>query len=108
MKMSVLLRQPPKKGQFVTLVITDIEGSTSLWDSKPREMNEALATHDALLRSLMRTHHGYDLPCSMNGGEAGMGFTFSIELDPNNSGVRGSTGIGTMGTGAPVSILTHL
>ena len=56
-----MLRQPPRPGQPVTIVITDIEGSTALWDQLPVEMNEALATHDMLLRSLMRKHHGYEL-----------------------------------------------
>jgi class 3 adenylate cyclase len=93
-KMTALLRQPPKKGQQVTLVITDIEGSTSLWDTMPRQMNEALATHDALLRSLMRTHHGYGIP-SMAVEPAS---AFSIELEPNYTGVRAST----CSAGAPV------
>jgi hypothetical protein len=87
LKMSALLRQPPSKGQQVTLVISDIEGSTSLWDAMPQQMNDALATHDTLLRSLMRTHHGYDIPRIA----VGLALALSIEFELNNSGVRVST-----------------
>ena len=34
----------------VALLFTDIEGSTRLWEARPREMGAALARHDALLR----------------------------------------------------------
>lgn len=54
----LLYRNPPKEGQDLTIVITDIEGSTSLWDRHAEEMNQALAVHDKLLRALMSKHHG--------------------------------------------------
>jgi class 3 adenylate cyclase len=33
----------------VTLLFTDIEGSTKLWEKSPRSMQVALTRHDALL-----------------------------------------------------------
>jgi class 3 adenylate cyclase len=33
----------------VTFLLTDIEGSTALWERLPEEMRETVARHDALL-----------------------------------------------------------
>ena len=35
---------------IVTLLFTDIEGSTEKWEQEPERMAHALAAHDALLR----------------------------------------------------------
>ncbi|MCP4867142.1 MAG: hypothetical protein GY898_00305 [Proteobacteria bacterium] len=45
----------------VTLVFTDIQGSTALWETMPRAMSEALAVHDALLRETLRDLDGYEV-----------------------------------------------
>src|SRR5262249_44075815 len=42
----------------VTFLFTDIEGSTSLWDSAPESMRAALERHDAILHSVIRAHGG--------------------------------------------------
>ncbi len=42
----------------VTFLFTDIEGSTSLWESAPEGMRAALERHDALLRRAIRAHGG--------------------------------------------------
>src|SRR5262245_13885783 len=42
----------------VTLLFTDIEGSTRRWESLPGEMAGALARHDALLRRAIERHGG--------------------------------------------------
>jgi predicted ATPase/class 3 adenylate cyclase/Tfp pilus assembly protein PilF len=42
-----------------TFLFTDIEGSTRLWEENQERMREALARHDALLRSTIETHHGH-------------------------------------------------
>ncbi len=42
----------------VTLLFTDIEGSTRLWESHPAAMRPALARHDALLRACIDAHGG--------------------------------------------------
>jgi len=43
----------------VTLLFTDIEGSTRLWETQQAAMRTALARHDALLRSAIRAHRGH-------------------------------------------------
>ena len=43
----------------VTLLFTDIEGSTRLWDAQPEAMRPALARHDALLRECIEKHQGH-------------------------------------------------
>jgi predicted ATPase/class 3 adenylate cyclase len=42
----------------VTLLFSDIEGSTKLWERVPNAMRAALAAHDALLRRIVETHKG--------------------------------------------------
>ncbi len=42
----------------VTLLFTDIEGSTRLWDRDHAAMAQALARHDALLREAVAAHGG--------------------------------------------------
>jgi len=46
-------------GGTVTFLFTDIEGSTRLWERHPAEMREALARHDAVLRSAIEAHGGH-------------------------------------------------
>lgn len=41
-----------------TFLITDIEGSTRLWEEHPESMPEALATHDGILRSVVEDRGG--------------------------------------------------
>lgn len=45
-------------GGTVTFLFTDIEGSTQLWEKYPEAMKQALARHDALLRSSITACHG--------------------------------------------------
>ena len=42
----------------MTLVLTDVEGSTELWEWNPDAMMEAQKLHDAILRSRLRHFHG--------------------------------------------------
>src|SRR5579871_6822528 len=42
----------------VTLLFTDIEGSTRLWEERPDAMRPALARHDALLRTTIEANNG--------------------------------------------------
>lgn len=44
--------------KVVTLLLTDIEGSTSLWEQNPEAMANALAHHDDILRHALEAHHG--------------------------------------------------
>jgi predicted ATPase/class 3 adenylate cyclase len=42
----------------VTFLLTDIEGSTPLWEKQPEAMKAALASHDAILRTAIEAWHG--------------------------------------------------
>eukprot|EP00899_Mesostigma_viride_P013259 jgi/Mesvir1/21934/Mv16716-RA.2 len=53
-------RSPPRKGDAITAVITDIEGSTELWEWNPEVMKKALAIHHAVLRALLPKYYGYE------------------------------------------------
>jgi len=43
----------------VTFLFTDVEGSTELWQEHPREMAQALARHDEIVRHAIEGHDGY-------------------------------------------------
>ncbi|MBA2783255.1 MAG: tetratricopeptide repeat protein [Rubrobacteraceae bacterium] len=45
-------------GGTVTLLFTDIEGSTRLWEEKPEAMRSALARHDEILKEAIEQHGG--------------------------------------------------
>ncbi|HEX4014043.1 MAG TPA: tetratricopeptide repeat protein [Candidatus Cybelea sp.] len=49
----------PRPTGTVTLLFTDIEGSTVRWEERREAMAEALARHDALLREAVEKHGGY-------------------------------------------------
>src|SRR5215475_6388377 len=42
----------------VTFLLTDIEGSTRLWEGHPDQMRAALVQHDAIVEVLTEQHHG--------------------------------------------------
>src|SRR6476646_3155111 len=42
----------------ITVLFTDIEGSTKLWEEQPDTMRLALARHDTLLRAAIETNGG--------------------------------------------------
>ena len=48
----------PAPALQVTLLFTDIEGSTALWERDATRMSQALALHDALARSSVESHGG--------------------------------------------------
>jgi class 3 adenylate cyclase len=43
----------------VTFLFTDIEGSTTLWENYPLQMQDALKCHDEILRATVVDHGGY-------------------------------------------------
>eukprot|EP00899_Mesostigma_viride_P020087 jgi/Mesvir1/2807/Mv13911-RA.2 len=53
-------RAPPRKGDCITAVVTDIEESTSLWEWNPAVMKRSLAIHHHVLRTLLPKYHGYE------------------------------------------------
>ena len=42
----------------VTLLFTDVEGSSRLWEEEPERMKPALAWHDAISRAAVESHRG--------------------------------------------------
>jgi class 3 adenylate cyclase/energy-coupling factor transporter ATP-binding protein EcfA2 len=53
----------------MTFCVSDIEGSTSLWESEPEAMAEALVRHDELIAGVMEAHGGRFLK-SMSEGDS--------------------------------------
>jgi len=49
---------PPLPSGTLTFLLTDIEGSTRLWQDAPDAMQIALARHDVILRQGIETHGG--------------------------------------------------
>ena len=45
----------------VTIVYTDVQGSTSLWESCPSAMKEAQDMHDIIMRQCYSDHKGYEI-----------------------------------------------
>jgi len=43
----------------VTFLLTDIEGSTKLWEEHPETMKSALRRHDDIVRRAIEAHDGY-------------------------------------------------
>lgn len=43
----------------VTFLVTDVEGSTALWERQTDAMSVALARHDALIRAAIVEHGGH-------------------------------------------------
>lgn len=57
---SLPLAEPPKEGQ-ITVVVTDLQSSTKLWQLCPEEMDTAQSMHDQLMRTLLQEHEGYEM-----------------------------------------------
>jgi predicted ATPase/class 3 adenylate cyclase/Tfp pilus assembly protein PilF len=62
---------------MVTFLLTDVVGSTRLWEERPDDMAAALADHDAHLAGVV-TRHGGELLKSRGEGDS----TFSVFDDP--------------------------
>lgn len=54
------LESPPEDG-IVTIVLTDVEHSTCLWEHSPEATREALALHDSIVRQTRERNHGYEI-----------------------------------------------
>ena len=52
---------PAGEGKPATLVLTDIEGSTELWEWDSDAMMEALNLHDRIIRSQLAQYCGYEV-----------------------------------------------
>jgi len=49
----------PLPSGTLTFLVTDIEGSTRLWEDAPEAMQIALARHDVILRQCIEMHRGH-------------------------------------------------
>ena len=56
-----------------TLLFTDIEGSTRLWETEPQRMSLALARHDAMARTAVEDHGGIVVKMTGDGFLAAFG-----------------------------------
>lgn len=45
----------------VTIIFTDVQGSTSLWEACPTDMKKALDIHDMIMRRCYTNHNGYEV-----------------------------------------------
>jgi class 3 adenylate cyclase len=45
----------------VTFLLTDVEGSSALWEQAPEAMHAALARHDALFEQIVGAHRGFHI-----------------------------------------------
>ena len=63
----------PLPSGVVTFVLTDIVGSTSLWEQHPKAMAEAVARHDVVMQDAVRAHQGTVLKARGEGDS-----TFSV------------------------------
>ena len=55
------LHSIPAPSGDVTLVFTDVEGSTAFWDEDPGLMSKVLTAHDSIMRSQLTHHGGYEV-----------------------------------------------
>ena len=61
----------PELGPATSLLVTDIQSSTTLWEVLPAGvMDRAVRMHHQLLRSLMQEHKGYET-CTEVGMQVG-------------------------------------
>src|SRR6516165_9565321 len=58
MKVGIRDDEHDRSGPASTFCLTDIVGSTALWDSQPDAMSSALADHDALVAEVVSKHGG--------------------------------------------------
>ena len=52
--------QGPPQGK-AAIVLTDVQGSTALWEADPKAMRNALNLHDEIIRELRAEHGGYEI-----------------------------------------------
>lgn len=52
--------KPPPKGEL-SIVFTDVQGSTKLWEHDPEMMFHALEIHNDIIRIKIKEHNGYEV-----------------------------------------------
>eukprot|EP00873_Tetraselmis_striata_P034051 jgi/Tetstr1/454315/TSEL_041234.t1 len=79
---------PPLSGQPVTFAITDIQGSTTLWDRFPEETAADIARHHEAARARLAQFHGYEIAtegdsfkCAFHRPEDAVLWSVCLQLD---------------------------
>mmetsp|Transcript_47333 Transcript_47333/g.112575 ORF Transcript_47333/g.112575 Transcript_47333/m.112575 type:complete len:767 (+) Transcript_47333:217-2517(+) len=54
-------RPPCGDSQDMTMIFTDVQGSTSLWEADPIAMQRALRLHDTTIRRVLAAYNGYEV-----------------------------------------------
>jgi len=54
-------RSHPPSELEVTIVVTDVQASTKLWQLVPLHMNKALVVHDKIIRNAIHQSYGYEV-----------------------------------------------
>ena len=67
----------------VTIVFTDVQGSTSLWEACPSDMKKALDIHDMILRQCYTDHHGYEI--TTEGDAFNLAFQHPVDAQHGNN-----------------------
>ena len=52
---------PDSPGATVTFLLTDIEGSTRMWEEAPDDMMDALDQHDEVIDEAVHAHNGFSV-----------------------------------------------
>jgi DNA-binding SARP family transcriptional activator len=76
--------RPSLPSGVVSFVLTDIVGSTALWDAHPRDMAGVLERHDELITTAVSAHHGVMLKAKGEGDS-----TMSVFARGQRRGLRG-------------------
>eukprot|EP00756_Hemistasia_phaeocysticola_P028900 Hpha_TRINITY_DN16198_c2_g2::TRINITY_DN16198_c2_g2_i5::g.6361::m.6361 len=83
--------RPPAAGT-VTLVFTDIKGSTSLWENATSAMAVSLKQHNGIIRKALKEHGGYEVKtvgdaffCVFEDPEKAVRFSVQCQADLNEA-----------------------
>jgi hypothetical protein len=90
----------PAPALQVTLLFTDIEGSTALWERDETRMSQALALHDALARSSVESRGGSVVKQTGDGIHA----VFDDRVPLSYIGLATSAHDSAVGGGAPLRV----
>jgi class 3 adenylate cyclase len=88
-----VLEAIPLPTGIVTFLMTDVEGSTRLWEEDPKSMAPAMRDHDALVRQVVRDHQGVLIKWRGEGDS-----TFSVFTDATDA-IAAASAIQTMMAG---------
>lgn len=72
--------RPPSPGLLTTLLVTDIERSTELWETLPGDvMQRAMQLHHNVLRDKLQNYKGYETATEVGPGGLLQGVRPSVE-----------------------------